>query len=269
MKPYTRLELQESGDQVIPFPYIEHAVVSGMHILIYMDNFRSEDWYGYKGWYRRIKDHRRATEASENTHKRVLDILKRGDTVFDCGANEGFMSVLYAAKVGPTGKVVAFEPEPKNCEIIRKNAEINGLNNIVIVQKALSDIVGTTSFAAEMVQSPDRAGITVEMDMLDNYAHMPCDFIKIDVEGYELPVIRGAHKILDKGPAIELEMHLSKTTGIHMRTRYGFNPDDIYRILWDHGYELNWPDGKPIHLGDEPGGCVYGLRKKENSNGNV
>lgn len=251
------------------FPYIEQALVSGMEILIYMDNYRTEDWYGYKGWLRRLKDPVKARMASQNTHKRVLDRLKEGDVVYDCGANEGFMSVLYAKKIGPSGRVLSFEPDPKNCALIRKNAELNGLQNIHIVQKALSDRPGTVTFASEVIQPSGAPGFCVETDILDHYTSLPVTFIKIDVEGYELPVLRGAKKILAAGPTIELEMHLSKTTGIHMKKRFGFDPDDIYRLLWGYGYTLQWPDGKDIKLGDEPGGCIYCSTSKEAARGKL
>lgn len=262
MKIFTTADLQKTNNEAIPFPYIERVMVSGMGIFIFIDNFRSEDWYGYKGWYRRIGDHVRAKTAAENTHRRVLDELRTGHVVFDCGANEGFTSILYASKVGPHGQVVAFEPDPKNCELIKKNAEINGLRNIEIVQKALSDQLGRAQFASEVIQPDSSAGITVDCDLLDNYGHHQPDFIKIDVEGYELPVLRGARHILDMGPKLEIEMHLSKTTGINMRSRFGFDPDEIYKLLWRHNYDIRWPDGRPILLGDEPGGCIYCTKKK-------
>lgn len=63
--------------------------------------------------------------------------LKEGDVVIDAGAFPGVFTIYAAKKVGPEGKVIAFEPIPKNFEVLKENVELNRLNNVVLVRKGL------------------------------------------------------------------------------------------------------------------------------------
>jgi len=64
--------------------------------------------------------------------------IKKGDVVFDIGANIGYFTLIFAKLVGENGKVFAFEPSPDVFAILQKNVEINGYKNIVLSQKAVS-----------------------------------------------------------------------------------------------------------------------------------
>ena len=70
--------------------------------------------------------------------------IKRGDVVLDVGANVGYYTLIFAECVGETGKVFAFEPDPTNFALLKKNIEANGVKNVVLVQKAVSDTTGIT-----------------------------------------------------------------------------------------------------------------------------
>ena len=65
--------------------------------------------------------------------------IKRGDVVLDIGANIGYYTLILAKCVGKEGKVFAFEPEPNNFSLLKKNIQINGYKNVVLVQKAVSN----------------------------------------------------------------------------------------------------------------------------------
>jgi len=248
------------------FPYIEKQSVQGKEIFLYVDNYRSEDWYGYHGWLRRTKDPIKAQYNIDYGHKDLLSMIKPGDVVFDCGANEGYTTVLFAKWVGESGKVLAFEPNQKNTEIIKKNVELNNLNNVIIVRRALSNEKGKiVNFGAEMV---GREGEEVETDVLDSYLSYKPNFIKVDVEGYELPLIQGASKILDTDVKLEIEVHLSDTTGVNMKTAYGFNPDDIWKILKEKNFDVRalraMKSGRHnVEFGDEPQGVVYCTKRRQ------
>jgi len=62
-----------------------------------------------------------------------------GDTVYDIGANIGYVSLALAKSVGPSGQVIAFEPIPKNVQYFRESIEINGLTNVQLLEFAASD----------------------------------------------------------------------------------------------------------------------------------
>ena len=63
--------------------------------------------------------------------------FREGDIIIDAGAYFGYFTILAAKKVGKTGKVIAFEPDPRNYKILQKNVAAAGLNNVIIVKKAL------------------------------------------------------------------------------------------------------------------------------------
>lgn len=71
--------------------------------------------------------------------------IQPGNTVIDIGANIGYYTILAAQIVGETGKVYAFEPEPKNLTLLKKNVEHNNLTNVVLANKAVSNANGSTS----------------------------------------------------------------------------------------------------------------------------
>ena len=242
-------------------PYIEEQTILGRKVKLYVDNYRSEDWYGLKGWRRKVGSDHNAQVYLENAHARLLNLVKPGDVVFDCGANEGYISTLLAIWAGPTGKVLAFEPDPKNVELIRTNAKINGLDNIEAIQKAVSDIDDQeVTFGAEIIGGSPDISYNVQTTTLDKYADLKPSLVKIDVEGYELPVLRGAQKILKQGTTLEVEMHLSKTSGVNMTTRFGFDPDDIVRMFNELGYTMMF-DGKEVHIGEAREGIIYCFRE--------
>ncbi|MEM3171086.1 MAG: FkbM family methyltransferase [Candidatus Hadarchaeales archaeon] len=134
---------------------------------------------------------------------------EKGDVVVDCGANVGMFSLKAAKKVGKDGLVIALEPEKANVNLLRRNVEANGLDNVIIVQKAVSNRRGKI----RLYLSPESPGShtiikrekghfeIVEVDTLDNILSeigvTKVDFLKIDVEGAEKEVLEGAEKTLN------------------------------------------------------------------------
>lgn len=142
-----------------------------------------------------------------------------GSTVFDIGANVGFFSVLAARLTGPGGRVVAFEPVDTNAGFIRRNAQLNDLDNISIIEKAVGATTGhaaltLTRYSGGAVLSdagapPDATGtITVEVVCIDDLladGSVPVpDVVKIDVEGAELAVLQGMTQTLSEHRPIVL-----------------------------------------------------------------
>ena len=105
-----------------------------------------------------------------------LNILKQnihsGNIVLDIGANIGYYTLIMSKLVGSTGKVYAFEPEPKNFEVLKKNIELTKLDNVILEQKALSDIDGVTYLELSKDSGQHRLsdhGVKVEQITLDSY----------------------------------------------------------------------------------------------------
>lgn len=133
--------------------------------------------------------------------------LRPGDVFFDIGANVGFFSLIAARLVGPRGSVVAFEPVPANAAAIRRNASLNRLTNVHVIEAAVSDDEGVAELRLDrhpggaVLASPgsrDGRGkeiITVPRVTIDGLverheAPVPT-LIKIDVEGTEDKVLAG------------------------------------------------------------------------------
>ena len=133
------------------------------------------------------------------------DAVKLGQVVYDVGANVGFYTLLASRLVGPTGKVVAFEPLPRNLAFLRRHVEMNDRHgNVTVVAAAVSDRAGTARFdpgpMPEMGRLSSAGTVEVRTVALDQWiaeqgAPAP-GFIKIDVEGAEASVLRGARALL-------------------------------------------------------------------------
>lgn len=162
-------------------------------------------------------DPRYATGAIEQPVQTALaECLRPGDTMLDVGANVGFLSVVGAALVGATGRVIAFEPVPANARQVRRNARLNRLRQLEVVETAVGDRTGTARLVlaqhaggaalAEAERPPDARGeIAVPIVRLDDWlAARPGlwpALVKIDVEGAELQVLRGLGATLGAGAA--------------------------------------------------------------------
>jgi FkbM family methyltransferase len=141
-------------------------------------------------------------------------IVAAGDVVADVGAHWGYFTLLAATLSGSTGRVVAFEPHPKNASTLAKNVKANRLGNVEIVQKAVSDREGfanlflsRASSGNSLVSVPpgaeasaDRTDhIVVETTTLDRFftppRHKP-KLVKIDIEGAESAALDGMKTLI-------------------------------------------------------------------------
>lgn len=145
-----------------------------------------------------------------------------GSVVFDVGAHVGFYTLLASRLVGPGGAVVAFEPLPRNLRILRQHLEENGCDNASVFAAALAEAPGSVRFRAGADSyggSVSEGGeVKVEAlaldDLLARRRLPPPDLIKIDVEGAELGVLRGARATLrEHGPALLLATHGAEVHG--------------------------------------------------------
>jgi FkbM family methyltransferase len=139
-----------------------------------------------------------------------------GSVVFDVGAHAGFYTLLASELVGSAGKVVAFEPLPHNLAFLRSHLELNAVGNVEVIEAAVSDVDGVAGFQDGLDSSSGsissrgaRQVATVSLDALVQEGKIPTpDFLKIDVEGAEMLVLRGARCILEEGaPALFLATH--------------------------------------------------------------
>ncbi|MES2392528.1 MAG: FkbM family methyltransferase [Acidobacteriota bacterium] len=138
---------------------------------------------------------------------------KEGDILWDAGAYCGATTCMLAQMVGPTGKVYAFEPDDLNYAYLEKNIAHHGLTNVIPVRKALSDKSGVARFYMGGTMASGISDFVVYSDskqmkevptisMEDACAELGCvpDFVKMDIEGAELALIRGAKEFLKQHP---------------------------------------------------------------------
>ena len=155
----------------------------------------------------------------EGTHETenqalLLEHVRPGHVVFDVGANVGFFTLLASQLVGPTGAVVAFEPFPAALKYLRRHLELNRVENTTVVDAAVSDAPGRVHFRAHgPSDGGELSAEVVRLDQLCATGKVPLpDLIKIDVEGEELKVLRGAARILrERRPTILLATHGAAT----------------------------------------------------------
>jgi FkbM family methyltransferase len=169
--------------------------------------------------------------------------IPMGAIVFDVGAHAGFYTLLFSRLVGPTGRVVAFEPSPRNLKFLRSHIELNRVGNVDIIDAAAADYSGTGAFAERPSSyngALDPSGTTqVRMVRVDDLCASgeipPPNFIKIDVEGTEDLVLAGARSaIAGARPTIFLATH-----GGDVDAR-------CVQLLDSMGYEVDPIPGDPL-----------------------
>ena len=148
--------------------------------------------------------------------QKFIQQVKTGSVVYDIGANVGFYTLLASVLVGGAGRVVAFEPLPANLAYLTKHLALNNVRNTQVIEAAVSDENGTAMFTDITERSSGHFDLsgklevrTVRLDTLCENGEIPLpDVMKIDVEGAEYQVLRGALSILEKHhPLIFLATH--------------------------------------------------------------
>lgn len=180
--------------------------------------------------------------------------LKAGDVVYDVGANAGFFTVIAARLVGPSGRVVSFDPAPENVESVREQVRINGFAPYcTAVQQAVGGAEGRATFSSSAAGSPTghlggagqgERSVAVAVTTLDaaveTYGRPT--FIKLDVEGAEGEVMAGAARLLAgaggaegaRRPTWLIELH-----GLQCEA-------DVQRELSSRGYRFFDLAGRPV-----------------------
>ena len=189
-------------------------------------------------------------------HEKIItNLIKKeihsGDVVLDIGAHIGYYTLQFANLVGSTGKVYAFEPEPKNFELLKKNVQINKHDNVVLIQKIVSDKDGIVEFFISKFDSignklfeSNEAGssIKIESTTLDEYfkdLKKKIDFIKMDIQGGEGKAILGMKNLLKENKNLKIIQEWWPDALKQNNT----NPEDHLKFLQHIGYKIYEIDG--------------------------
>ena len=222
--------------------------------------------YGFKGYPKYINGlpfrldeslRRFDTQGEEEIFKIIEQRLSHGDTFIDVGANFGMHSLLAAHYVGPAGNVIAFEPVPWNIRLLRKNLSLNGFTSRSHVYEcALASQGGEyvpmtiepgLSPAASLANNFQGNQIQVKATTLDESLgtlDVIPSLVKIDVEGAELEVLKGASETLYLRPDLLIEVH---SFALH---RFRAKETDIQKYLSRYGYRELRLSSMKSHLGD-------------------
>jgi FkbM family methyltransferase len=209
--------------------------------------------------------------STESLETRVFSkYLKPGMRVLDLGANIGYYTLLASIKVGKNGKIIAFEPSPQNLKLIKASLKKNSISNVVVVEAAVSDFVGRSSFHLSPYYNSEHSlfdyhyssgnlnntdVITIDVTTVDKILGELSDFrvdlIKMDIEGSESNALKGMKKMLEENE------HLVLITEFWPK---GFenaknDPKDFLKKLEECNFK--------IHYIDETKDKVYGVTSGE------
>jgi FkbM family methyltransferase len=143
--------------------------------------------------------------------------IKQGGRGVDVGAHVGRASLFMGMLVGQNGKIDAIEPVKENQNLLRHNIRLNHLSEVVKIIRAVCSssegieylFNGPTSFESSLTLDFHKAGYNVRAITLDSLCNeKKIDVVKIDVEGAEAKVLKGASKLLkDDRPSFVMEIH--------------------------------------------------------------
>jgi FkbM family methyltransferase len=174
----------------------------------------------------------------------MLWLLRTGQTFVDVGTHVGYIALLGCRLVGPRGHGICFEPSPTACELARKN--LSRFVQIDLHPQAVADSPGfrrfrsrplresaMNSFCTEGDQSSSIEVPVTTLDVALASRTRRIDFLKCDVEGYEMAVLKGAHRLLSTdAPLLVLEAGMPTDAGQHPK-----RADELSDHLKGYGYE--------------------------------
>lgn len=180
--------------------------------------------------------------------------IKPGSVVFDVGANIGQYALLASKLVGERGQVYAFEPSPEVLAKLQENIRLNSAENIEVVAKAVTAESGMMQFytaneqgnqgvgsllPAEEYRAHTRSAESIEVEALslDDFCEAQgiehVDFLKIDVEGFDLEVLKGAEKLMERNPDLVV---FSEVEPLNL-SQVDTTVEDFYHFTEAHGFQ--------------------------------
>ncbi len=187
----------------------------------------------------------------EGVIKKLRTLLTTGMNFIDVGANAGMYSLIASHLVGPEGKVVAFEPQAKLRDVIKRNIELNHIENIKVRPEALGSEAGEGKIyqvnrdndgqatmkvleTERVFSEPEDITIIRLSDILSDLAIPKIHGMKIDVEGAEHEALLGLKPLLESSPPLFI---LFECIEAHLN-RFGTDTGTLFDYLIQYEYEL-------------------------------
>lgn len=145
-------------------------------------------------------------QYEEPVRQAVRDHLREGQVCLDIGANIGVMTFLAASIVGPSGRVIAVEPNPGNVQLLYRSILLNGVTNVEVLPLAASNaravfsLTGRSNTHLIGARGAEGGGDFVQSVALDDLlGSLPrLDFVKLDIEGHEPPALEGMWQLVTR-----------------------------------------------------------------------
>lgn len=151
--------------------------------------------------------------------------------IIDGGAHIGLFS-LRAAQLYPSARILAFEPDPEALSLFQLNLQANAINSVTVIPAGLHDTDGTLSFSSRgddgNTLHGDDANTTVTVTRLSRHLNHPVDFLKLNIEGSEWPVLAECGTLLRNVQQLVLEYHGFPELGDRLHC--------ILQVLHDNGF---------------------------------
>jgi FkbM family methyltransferase len=194
-------------------------------------------------WSRYFKDN-----YEQENYQFVKDQVKQGMQIIDIGAHIGLFSVCTSQLVGPSGKIISFEPTLGTFDLLKNTLRLNDCTNVIPRDEAVGStpgkatfyvsdaIAGCNSNSLVKINEKGQAGYEVTITTIDNICrdyNLKPGLVKIDVEGAELDVLKGATNTLKTArPLIILGLHpgFIKTKGDSLK--------EIWDVLTGNNYKV-------------------------------
>jgi FkbM family methyltransferase len=199
-------------------------------------------------------------EAFQDLHF-LAGLADEGDTVVDVGANVGLFTLLSSRAVGHSGRVISFEPDPTTFRYLESNLQLNSMKNVQAHDVALSDVAGTGLLTQgtqdtmnRLITNESESGnaipvraITLDSLQLDGTVRT----LKVDAEGFDLHVLRGAAKTLPNIVNIMVECSDRQLTS------NGASSRALVELLLDSGFDV-WRLSEQGNLMERVGNTYIG-----------
>ncbi len=175
----------------------------------------------------------------------VEKMIQPGDVVVDIGACIGYYTLLFAKLVGENGKVFAFEPDPTNFAILKKNVATNGYKNVVLANEVVSEKTGkqklyqSENAADHQIYDSHEGRKFIERDGIALDDHFKdfkgiIDVIKMDIQGAEFGAVRGMSRLLDRNRNIKV---ISEFWPIGLK-KSGASPLSYLELFLKRGFKI-------------------------------
>ncbi|HRP53615.1 MAG TPA: FkbM family methyltransferase [Fluviicola sp.] len=197
----------------------------------------------------------------DQSHLKLMSLVKKDAVVLDIGTNYGTTILQFAQLVGEAGLCFGFEPDPINFKICQENLRLNHFKNIQVENCGLGHVAGTFELVVDTASN--RGGNRIGIDSVGKETHQvsvvplddwikdknltKVDLIKIDVEGYEMNVLKGAKEMLQKfKPMLFIELDDSNLK------LQGSSSKELVSFLTFLGYGIQHAENKQVILETDP-----------------